>query len=189
MKLKVSNVDPETKEDREQSTAITSELPRTLVCINDSSNSKAAVNVEQSCNSSIAITNSWCSSVKVNKSPGCSVNVNECASAHVKVTDSDCSVVNVSTYSLSNESNNSPNDTRIDSTHLPTNASKSKDPASVQSVDLTKLQPANISSAKSNHVVLLGSHCKRASIQHKDQRKKSKNFLPNDKELAFVVMI
>ena len=37
MKLKVSNVDPETKEDREQSTVIISKLPRTLilVCIND----------------------------------------------------------------------------------------------------------------------------------------------------------
>ena len=193
MKLKVSNVDSETKEDREQSTVIISKSPRTLVCINDlvndSSNSKAAVNVEQSCNSSIAITNSQCSSVKVNKSPGCSVNVNECASTHVKVTDSDCSVVNVSTCSsLSNESNNSPNDTRVNSTYLPTNASKSKeDPASVQSVDLAKLQPANTSSAKSNHVVLLGSHCKRASIQPKDQRKKNKNFLPNDKELVKII--
>ena len=37
MKLKVSNVDPETKEDREQLTVIISKLPRTLilVCIND----------------------------------------------------------------------------------------------------------------------------------------------------------
>ena len=127
MKLKVTNVDPETKEDRKQSTVIISKSPRTLVCINDSSNLKAAVNVEQSCNSSIAVTNSRCSSVKVDKSPGCSVNANECASAHVKLTDSDCSVVNVSTCSLSNESNKSPNGTSVDSTYLPTNASKSKE--------------------------------------------------------------
>ena len=73
MKLKVSNVGPETKEEREQSTVIISKSPKTLVCINDL---KAAVNVEQSCNSSIAITNPLCSSVKVDKSPGCSVNVN-----------------------------------------------------------------------------------------------------------------
>ena len=94
---------------------------------------------------------------------------------------------------MSNESNNSPNDTPVDSTYLPTNASESKeDPTSVQSVDLTKLQPTNTSSAKSNHVVLLGSDCKRASIQPKDQRKKGKNLLPNDKEFEkkiFVVMI
>ena len=161
-----SNVDPETKEDREQSTVIISKSPRTLVCINDlvndSSNSKAAINMKQSCNSSIAITNSWCSSVKVNKSPGCLVNVNECASAYIKVTDSDCSVVNVSMCSsLSNESNNSPMIYLLIQHIFLLNASKSKeDPASVQSVDLTKLQPANTSSAKSNHVVLLGSHCK-----------------------------
>ena len=169
-----SNIDPETKEDGEQSTVIISKSPRTLVCINDSSNSKAAVNVEQSCNSSIAITNSQCSSVKVDKPPGCLVNVNECASAHVKVTDSDCSVVNVSTCSsLSDESNNSPNDTPVDSTYL---SSKSKeDPASVQPVDLTKLQPTNTSCAKSNHVVLLGIRCKRA-IQPKDQRKRATIF-------------
>ena len=114
--MEVSNVCPETKEAREQSTVIISKSPRTLVSINDSSNSKVAVNVEQSRNSLIKIINSLCSSVKVDKSPGCSVKVNECASAHVKVMDSDCSVVNVSTSSsLSNEStHNSPSDRPVD---------------------------------------------------------------------------
>ena len=188
--MEVSNVCLETKEAREQSTVNISKSPRTLVSINDSSNSKAAVNVEQSHNSLIKITNSLCSSVKVNKSPGCSVKVNECAPAHIEVTDSDCSVVNVFTSSsVSNEStHNSPSDSPVDSTCLPANTSKSKeDPTSVQSVNLTKLQPTNISSAKSNHVVLLGSHCKRTTTQPKDQRKKSKIFLPNDEELGKII--
>ena len=55
---KVCNADPEIKEAREESTVIISKSPKTLVCINDSSNSKAAVNVEQSHNSLIKISNS-----------------------------------------------------------------------------------------------------------------------------------
>ena len=119
------------------------------------------LNVEQSHNSLIKITNSLCSSVKVNKSPGCSVKVNECVCAHVKVMDSDCLVVSVSTCSsLSNKSSNSPNDTPVNSMYQPANASESNgDLTNVQSVDLTKFEPTNTSSAKSNHVVLLGNHC------------------------------
>ena len=187
--MKVCNADPEIKEATEESTVIISKSLRTLVCTNDSSNSKAAVNVEQSHNSLIKITNSLCSSVKVNKSPGCSVKVNECASAHVKIMDSDCSVVSVSTCSsLSNKSSNSPNDTPVDSMYQSVNARKSKDdPTNVQLVDLTKFEPANTSSAKSNHAVLLGNHCKRTTTQPKHQRKKSKTFLPYDKELGKII--
>ena len=46
--MKVCNADPEIKEAIEESTVIISQSPRTLVCINDSSNSKAAVHMEQS---------------------------------------------------------------------------------------------------------------------------------------------
>ena len=103
--------------------------------------------------------------------------------------DSDCSVVSVSTYSsLCNKSSNSPNDTPVNSTYQPANASESKgDPANVQSVDLTKFESTNTSSTKSNHAVLLGNHCKRVTTQPKHQRKKSKNFLPNDEELGKII--
>ena len=58
--MKVCNADPEIKETRdlEESTVIVSKSPRTFVRINDSSNSKAAVYVEQLHNSLIKITNS-----------------------------------------------------------------------------------------------------------------------------------
>ena len=187
--MEACNAGPEIKKAREASTVIISKSPRTLVCINDSINSNAAVKVEQSYNSLIKITNSLCSSVKVDKSPGCSVQVSECTSSHIKVTESDCSVVNVSACSLlSDESSKSPTDAPVDSTYLHANGSESKDdPTNVQSVDLTTLEPANTSSAKSNHVVLLESHCKRKTIQPKDQRKKNKNFLPNDEELGKII--
>ena len=83
--MKVCNADPEIRVAREESTVIISKSPKTLICINDSSNSKAAVNVEQLHNFLIKITNSLCPSVKVNKSPGCSVKVNECASVQLSV--------------------------------------------------------------------------------------------------------
>lgn len=70
----------------------------------------------------------------------------------------------------------SPTDASIDLTGLPAaNASKSKyNVTKVQLVDLTKVEPDT--SVKSNHVVLLGSHCKRASIQPNDRRKRAKIF-------------
>ena len=141
--MKVCNIDPQIKEAREESTVIISKSPKILFCINDSSNYKAAVNVEQSHNSLIKIANSLCPSVKVDKSPGCSVKVNECASAHVKVMDSDCSVVSVSTCSsLSNKSGNSLTDTLVSSKYVPANVNESKDyPTIVKSVDLTKFEP------------------------------------------------
>ena len=119
----------------------------------------------------------------MDKSPGCSVNVSECASSHIKVTNSDCSVVNVSACS----SSKSPTDTPINLTGLPADASKSKyDATKVQLVDLIKVEPTD-TSVESNHMVLLGSHCKRTSIQPNDRRKKNKKFLPTDEELGKII--
>ena len=167
--MKACTASPEV---REQSTVIISKSPKTLVCINENNNSDTAVKVEQSHNSSIEIKNSLYSSVKVNKSPDCSVNISECASSHIKVTNSDCSVVNVSACS----SSKSPTDASIDLTGLPAaNANKSKyDATKVQLVDLAKVEPDT--SVESNHVVLLGSHCKWTSIQPNDRRKRTKTF-------------
>jgi len=97
--------------------------------------------------------------------PGCSVNISGCVSSHIKVTNSDCSVVDVSECSsLSNSK--SPTNTPTDLTCLPGNVSKSKDDASkVQLVDLTKVEPADTLPVKSNDVVLLESHYKRASVE------------------------
>ena len=69
----------------------------------------------------------------------------------------------------------------VDSAYLPTTASESRnDPTkfNVQSVDLTKFEPVNISPGMSIiRYILLGSHCRQTTVQPKDQRK-SRNFMP-----------
>ena len=55
----------------------------------------------------------------------------------------------------------STTDTPVNSKYMPANVGESKGhPINVQSVELTKFEPTNTSSAKLNHVVLLGNHCK-----------------------------